>query len=331
MAGGRELGPDRAEDLYVLPRGRLEPPRKREESVLPETGERRPDSLAREEERLAGRMDPERGKGRRGNVRRLDDVEGPFLPGEEVAGPFLPDLDGKRPRPSPREPGKVVADQSHEFPRGLHDRHGRCTVRRGRQHPFRPPEAELEDPRIFKKTVRENGGEIPEIGGGRPSAVLRDGSTLLAVREQRRLRRDLSRETDAQPRRVVDPRGKDRPVIPRYSGAGRDLPRPRQVADGRQVLVGGELELRGREDQEEEDGAQHGRASLSPSPAVARQDEGARHGPEREGKPQESSGRGEHEERERDEGAGRRSREGRRVDRAGPRAQERERDRRRAA
>ena len=51
-------------------------------------------------------------------------------------------------------------------------------------------------------------------------------------------------------------------------------------------------------------------------PSLVRQDEGARHRPEREGKAQESAGRDEHEERERDEGAGRRSREGRRVDRA---------------
>ena len=330
-ARGRELGPDRAEDLYVLPRGRLEPPRKREESALPEAGERRPDSLAREEERLAGRVDPERGKGRRGNVRRLDEVEDPAVPGEEVARPFFPDLDGKRPRPSPREPGEVLADQSHEFPRGLHDRHGRGKVRRGRQHPFRPPEAELEDPRMFKKPVRENGGEITEIRGGRPSAVLRDDSALLAVREQRCLRRDLPRETDAQPRRAVDPRGEDRPEIPRYSEAGCDLPRPRQVPDGSQILVGRELEIRGRDDQEEEDGAQRGRAALPQSPALVRQDEGARHRPEREGKSQESPGRHEHEERERDESAGRRPREGRRVDRAGPQAQERERDRHRAA
>jgi hypothetical protein len=184
---------------------------------------------------------------------------------------------------------------------------------------------------MLKKPVRENGGEIPEIRGELPSAVLRDDSALLAVREQRRLRRDLSREADAQPRRAVDPRGKDRPVITRYSEAGCDLPRPRQVPDGSQILVGRELEIRGRDDQEEEDGAQRGRAALSQSPALVRQDEGARHRPEREGKAQEPPGRGEHEERERDESAGRRSREGRRVDRAGPQAQERERDRRRAA
>ena len=176
-AGGRELGPDRAEDLYVLPRGRFEPPRKREESALPEAGERRPDPLAREEERLAGRVDPERGKGRRGDVRRLDDVEGPFVPGEEVAHPFLPDLDGKRPRPSPREPGEVVADQPHEFPRGLHDRHGRCTVRRGRQHPFRPLEAELEDPRMLDEAgTGERKGNTRDTRGAsfrRPSGRFR--------------------------------------------------------------------------------------------------------------------------------------------------------------
>ena len=226
---GRELGPDRAEDFHVLPRGGLEPPRKREESALPEASERRPDSLAREEERLAGRMDPERGKGRRGNVRRLDEVEYPAVPGEEVARPFFPDLYGKRSRPSPREPGEVLADQSHEFLRGLHDRQGRGNVRRGRQHPFRPPEAELEDPRMFKKPVRENAGKKTEIRGGRPSSVLRDDSALLSVREQCCLRRDLPRETEAQPRRAVDPGGEDRPVITRYSGAGCDLPRPRQV------------------------------------------------------------------------------------------------------
>ena len=220
----------------------------------------------------------------------------------------------------PREAGEVLSDHPHEFLRGLHDRHGRGKVRRGRQHPFRPPEAELEDPRMFKKPVRENGGEIPEIRGGRPSAALRDGSTLLAVREQCRLRRDLSRETDAEPRRAVDPRGKDRTEITRYSETGCDLPRPRQVPDGSQILVGRELEIRGRDDQEEEDGAQHGRAALSQSPALVRQHEGARHRPEREGKSQKSPGRHEHEERERDESAGRRSREGRSVDRAGPEA-----------
>jgi len=182
-ASSRELGPDRAEDLHVLPRGRFEPPRKREESVLPEMGERRPDSLAREKECLPGRVDPEGRKGPRGDIRCLDDVEDPPVPGEEVARPFFTDLDGKRPRPSPREPGEVFADQSHEFLRGLHDRHGRCTVRRGRQHPFRPPESKLENPWMVEKPIRENGGEKSEIPGGGPSAVLRDDPALLAVRK----------------------------------------------------------------------------------------------------------------------------------------------------
>ena len=294
-------------------------------------GERRPDSLAREKERLAGRVDPEGRKGRRGDIRCLDDVEDPPVPGEEVARPFFADLDGKRPRPSPREPGEVFADQSHEFLRGLHDRHGRCTVRRGRQHPFRPPESELENPWMVDKPIRENGGEKPEIPGGGPSAVFRDDPTLLAVREQRRLRRDLSRKSDTQPRRAVDPRGEECPVITRYSEAGCDLPRLRQIPDGSQILVGRELEIRWRDDQEEEDGAQRGHAALSQPPVPVRQDEGARHRPEREGKSQESLGRHEHEERERDESSGRRPREGGRVDRAGPKPQERERDRHRGA
>jgi len=78
---------------------------------------------------------------------------------------------------------------------------------------------------MFKKPVRENSGKETRYAGGvLPPSV---GRSHTARRPRTALPAgDLSREPDAQPRRAMDLRGKDRPVIARYSGAGCDLPRP---------------------------------------------------------------------------------------------------------
>ena len=172
---------------------------------------------------------------------------------------------------------------------------------------------------------------MPEIRGERPPPVLRDSSALLAVREQCCLRRELSaRNGHSVPARCGSP-GRRVPGNPPISRNGMRSPAPPANSGRRPGPVRGEHEIRGRDDQEEEDGEEHGRPALSnppPSPDMTKAHATA---PSARGSRRSPPGRREHEKRQRYKSAGRRSREGRRVDRAGPKPEEREWDRHRGA